>query len=57
MRIGWSNYSFLFYIGGVSAVLGGMFGLAGWVSAPVTVIFFYYAGQFRRYVERESRKF
>jgi hypothetical protein len=57
MRVGWSNYSFLFYIGGVSAVLGGMFGLAGWVSAPATLIFFYYAGQFRQHVLRESKKF
>lgn len=57
IRLGWSNYSFLFYIGGVSAILGSIFGLAGWLSTIVTVLFFYYAGEFRRHLAVESKKF
>lgn len=57
IRLGWTSYSFLFYIGGVSAILGGIFGLAGWASTILTVLFFYYAGEFKRNLEIESHKF
>jgi hypothetical protein len=56
IRLGWASYSFLFYIGGVSAILGGIFGLMGWMSTIVTILFFYYAGEFRRNVTLESKQ-
>jgi uncharacterized membrane protein len=56
IRLGWASYSFLFYIGGVSAILGGIFGLMGWMSTIVTILFFYYAGEFRRHVTLESKQ-
>jgi recombination DNA repair RAD52 pathway protein len=56
MRIGYNHYSFLFYIGGVSAILGGIFGMAGWASVIVTISFFYYAGEFRKQVALETKK-
>jgi hypothetical protein len=57
IRVGWTNYSFLFYIGGVSAILGSLFGLAGWASSIVTLLFFYYAGEFKKHVLKESKSF
>ncbi len=57
MRIGYNQYSFLIYIGGVSALLGGLFGLAGWLSIIVTLSFFYYAGEFKKQMALESKKF
>ena len=56
IRFGWNNYSFVFYITGVSAILGAIFGIAGWLSIIVTVIFFFYAGKFRRQLEKEKSK-
>lgn len=57
IRTGWNSYSFLFYIGGVSAILGGIFGLAGWLSVIFTLAFFYFAGEFRKQLALETRKF
>jgi hypothetical protein len=56
IRVGWNNYSFLLYIGGASAILGGVFGLVGWASIVVTIVFFYYAGEFRKEVNAETHK-
>ena len=56
IRTGWNNYSFLFYIGGVSAILGSLFGLAGWASTIFTLTFFYYAGEFKKLMEEEKKK-
>ena len=46
IRIGWNNYSFLFYIGGISTIIGGVIGIA---AAPIaiilTLVIFYYLGQ------------
>ena len=55
MRLGWNSYSFIFYIGGISAILVGMFGWAGWVSGIVTVLFFYYAGKFKEKVDVDKK--
>ena len=57
LRTGWNSYSFLFYISGASAILGSLFGLAGWASSAVTVAIFYYAGEFRKQLSLENRKF
>ncbi|MDE1854982.1 MAG: hypothetical protein KGH57_01520 [Candidatus Micrarchaeota archaeon] len=56
VRIGWNNYSFVFYITGVSAILAALFGIAGWISIAVTLVFFYYVGKFRRHFDREKSK-
>ena len=56
VRHGWNNYSFIFYIGGISAILGGLFGIAGWLSIIVTVYFFYLAGKFKKEVDLEKEK-
>ncbi len=56
IRTGWSDYSFIFYIGSVSAILGSLFGLVGWASIIVTVMFFYYVGRFRQHQKREMSK-
>ena len=56
VRAGWSNYSFVFYIGGVSAILGSLFGIAGWLSVIVTVAFFYYAGKFVDELQLEKKR-
>ncbi len=56
VKLGWNSYSFVFYIGGVAAILGTIFGIAGWLSIFVTLFFFYYAGKFRRQLDREMSK-
>lgn len=56
VRVGWNNYSFIFYIGGISAILGGVFGVAGWLSTILTVGFFYYTGKFKKQVDKEKAK-
>ncbi len=56
IRTGWNSYSFVFYIGGVSAILGSLFGIAGWLSVIVTVAFFYYAGRFVNELHQEREK-
>lgn len=56
IRIGWTSYSFLFYIGGVSAILGGIFGDVGWISTIFTIMFFYFAGEFRKEVSAQAHK-
>ena len=57
VRAGWNSYSFVFYIGGVSAILGSLFGVAGWLSIIITLTFFYYAGKFKmRYDETKARR-
>lgn len=54
VRHGWNNYSFIFYIGGISAILGKLFGVAGWLSVIVTVYFFYFMGKFKKEIELEK---
>ena len=56
IRLGWNSYNFIFYIGGISAILGGIFGWAGWVSAIATVAFFYFAGRFTEKVDLEHKR-
>ncbi len=56
VRTGWNSYSFVFYIGGVSAILASLFGFAGWASGVITVIFFYYAGKFKKKVDLERKR-
>ena len=56
IRTGWNSYSFIFYIGGVSAILGSLFGVAGWLSVIVTVAFFYYAGKFVNELQQEKER-
>ena len=56
VRNGWNNYSFIFYIGSISVILGGMFGIAGWLSVFVTVYFFYTTGKFKHEMELERER-
>ena len=59
VRIGWANYSYLFYIGGVSALLATAFGSWATIAPVVTICFFYYAGKFHERVQarpKESEK-
>ena len=56
VRTGWNAYSFLFYIGGISALLGGVFGWVGGLSVVATLLFFYFAGRFTRRVEAVKRR-
>lgn len=53
VRTGWNSYSFIFYIGGISAILGGIFGLSGWLSIIVILFFFYFAGRLIQRLEAE----
>ncbi len=56
VRTGWNSYSFIFYIGGISAILGSLFGVAGWLSTFVTVYFFYAAGKFKKLTDLEKER-
>jgi hypothetical protein len=56
VRLGWNSYSFIFYIGGISAILGELFGWAGWLSTIITVLFFYYAGRLKEQVDLERKR-
>ena len=55
VRLGWNSYSFIFYIGSISAILVGLFGGAGWISGIITVLFFYYSGKFKEKVDIDNR--
>ena len=54
VRLGWNSYSFIFYIGSISALLVGVFGGAGWISVVITILFFYYAGKFKEKEEKAA---
>ena len=56
IRVGWNNYNFIFYIGGISAILGSQFGWAGWLSTIVTVGFFYYMGKFKKHLDTQRER-
>ena len=56
VRLGWNSYSFIFYIGGISAILVGFFGWAGWICTIITILFFYYAGKFKEKVDIDKRR-
>ena len=51
IRLGWNNYSFVFYIGSASAIIGTYLGVAGILALFVGMGFFYYAGKYHRLVE------
>ena len=56
VRIGWANYSYLFFIGGVIALLASAFGTWSAIAPVVTVGFFYYAGKFHERVQAMRKK-
>lgn len=56
VRLGWNSYSFIFYIGGIAAILVGLFGWAGWISVALTILFFYFAGKFKENVDIDKEK-
>jgi hypothetical protein len=56
MRLGWNSYSFIFYIGSISAILGTLFGSVGWLSVIVTILFFYFTGKFEQRVQKEKER-
>ncbi len=56
IRLGWNNYSFIFYIGSISAILGQFFGIAGAIATILTILFFYYAGRVSKVIEKERER-
>ncbi len=56
IRYGWNNYSFIFYIGSISAIVAGLVGVYGGAAVLITIAFFYYAGKFKRELDREKEK-
>ena len=56
VRIGWANYSYIFFIGGVIALLASAFGTWSAIAPVVTVGFFYYAGKFHERVQAMKPK-
>ncbi|MDE1855739.1 MAG: hypothetical protein KGH49_00685 [Candidatus Micrarchaeota archaeon] len=56
VKIGWDNFNYIFYIGGISAILGGLFGLAGGFAVLLTIIFFYLAGRFMKELKNERER-
>ncbi len=46
IKKGWSEYNFLFYIGGISVILGNLMGFVGLTAMPVGLFFFWVAGRF-----------
>jgi len=56
IRIGWANYNFIFYIGSVAAILGNVFGLAGWGAVLLTLALFYYAGVMHSHIEETKKR-
>ncbi len=56
IREGWNGYSFFFFVGGVAAILGSLLGIASGLAVVVTLVFFYYAGKFKRHVDAERKK-
>jgi len=55
VRLGWTSYSYIFYIVSLSAILVGFFGWAGWISIIATILFFYYAGKFKEKIDRDKK--
>lgn len=51
IRLGWNQYSFVFYIGSVAAILGSILGVVGIASIIVTLICFYYLGKLHMTME------
>jgi hypothetical protein len=56
IREGWQNYSFLFYIGSIGAILGKEWGIAGGGATALGLIFFYYIGDFHKKVEKNGKQ-
>lgn len=57
VRQGWNSYSFIFYIGSISAILGGVYnGWAAVVVVIITIAFFYFAGIFNEDVEQAKKR-
>ena len=52
MKEGWQEYNLYFYIGGVSAIIGGFFNVAGIAALILTFIFFYQMGRFHKKVTK-----
>jgi hypothetical protein len=46
VRDGWNGFNFIFYIGGIGALLGAYFGLSGAVTVVLGIAFFYHVGKF-----------
>lgn len=56
IRTGWNAYNFIFYIGGVSAILSGIFGVASGIAALLTLVLFYYAGRVKMALDKEEER-
>ena len=56
IKTGWAEWSFVFYIGAIGALLGSYFKLAG-VSATILALgFFYGAGKLHEHAEKRLKK-
>ena len=51
VRYGYDKYGFLFFIGGVGAVLGSYLGIAGVGATAVTILFFWSAGRVHKHIQ------
>jgi hypothetical protein len=54
LKEGWQEYNLYFYIGGISAIIGGFFNVAGASALILTFIFFYYMGKFHRRIAKQK---
>ncbi len=51
IKKGWDAWNWVFYIGGISTIIGGYFKLAGVASLIVALAFFYFMGKFHEHAE------
>lgn len=55
IKLGWSEWSFIFYIGAIGALLGSYFKLAGISATLLACGFFYGAGKLHEHAERKIK--
>ena len=56
IKTGWAEYSWVFYIGAIGALLGAYFRIAGIASIILACAFFYGAGRLHEHAERKMSK-
>ena len=56
VRNGWAEWSFIFYIGAIGALLGSYFKLAGVSATLLALGFFYGAGKLHEHAEKRIKK-
>ena len=56
IKTGWAEWSFIFYIGAIGALLGSYFKLAGVSATLLALGFFYGAGKLHEHAEKRLKK-